>query len=180
MSGMRLCSFVVCGAPLASRAHDIADNIVRAGWTVEAVVTPDARKWIDAGALTAVVDGRVHVEHRPVGTARRPERPDAVVIAPATFNTVNKLATGIADTYAHAMLCEVLGEGVPILAVPMVATRLWSHPAWRSHLSLLTEAGVQWLSIHDGTVGEPQVMQHGTGPAIVERFDPQWIPRQLT
>jgi Flavoprotein. len=48
----------------------------------------------------------------------------AVVVAPATFNTVNKWAAGITDTFATGLLCELTGLGVPILAVPLVKDAL--------------------------------------------------------
>jgi phosphopantothenoylcysteine synthetase/decarboxylase len=102
-----------------------------------------------------------------------------VVVAPITFNTVGKLACGIADTYAHSTLCEALGDGVPILAVPMVNNRLWGHPAWSRNVDWLTSASVRWLSIHDGTIGKPKPVQSGTGDRVVKRFDPGWITAQL-
>ena len=101
------------------------------------------------------------------------------MIAPITFNTVGKLACGIADTYAHSTLAEALGDGVPILAVPMVNNRLWGNPAWSRNVAWLTQAGVRWLSIHDGTIGEPKPVQSGTGDSVVKRFDPGWITAQL-
>ena len=107
------------------------------------------------------------------------ERPAAVVVAPITFNTVGKLACGIADTYAHSTLCEALGDGLSILAVPMVNNRLWSHPAWAPNVDRLTGAGVRWLSIHDGTIGEPQAVRSGTGEDLVKRFAPEWIVGQM-
>ena len=102
-----------------------------------------------------------------------------MVVAPITFNTVGKLACGIADTYAHSALCEALGDRVPVLAVPMVNNRLWGHPAWSRNLGQLTDAGVRWLNIHDGTIGEPQPVLSGTGDDVVKRFEPGWISSRM-
>ena len=55
---------------------------------------------------------------------------DAVVVAPATFNTVNKWAAGITDTFAAGLLCELTGLGVPIVAVPLVKDALARHVAF--------------------------------------------------
>jgi hypothetical protein len=66
-----------------------------------------------------------------------------------------------------------------MLAVPMVNNRLWGHPAWSRNVAWLTQAGVRWLSIHDGTIGEPKPVQSGTGDSVVKRFDPGWIAAQL-
>jgi len=161
------------------RAPEIAARLVEAGWRVQVITTPSAGGWVDGAALVAAADGAVRSEHRTIGTPSNRERPDAVVVVPITFNTVGKLACGIADTYAHSALCEALGDGVPILAVPMVNNRLWGHPAWSRNVDLLTQAGMRWLSIHDGTIGEPMPVQSGTGESVVKRFDPGWITAQL-
>lgn len=174
-----LCTVVVCGAPLAVRAPEIVAKLAAAGWRVQVITTPSAGNWVDEAVLAAAADGAVRSEHRAVGTPSNRERPDAVVVAPITFNTVGKLACGIADTYAHSTLGEALGDGVPMLAVPMVNNRLWGNPAWSRNVAWLTQAGVRWLSIHDGTIGEPKPVQSGTGDSVVKRFDPGWIAAQL-
>jgi phosphopantothenoylcysteine synthetase/decarboxylase len=174
-----LCTLVVCGAPLAARAPEIAGGLVAVGWRVQAVATPSAAGWVDATVLAAAAGQPVRAEHRPVDAPKNRERPAVVVVVPITFNTVGKLACGIADTYAHSALCEALGDRVPILAVPMVNNRLWGHPAWARNLGQLTDAGVRWLNIHDGTIGEPKPVLSGTGDDVVKRFEPGWITSQL-
>jgi phosphopantothenoylcysteine decarboxylase len=174
-----LCTVVVCGAPLAVRAPEIVAELAGAGWRVQVITTPSAGSWVDDALLAAAAGEAVRSEHRAVGTPSNRERPEAAVIAPITFNTVGKMACGIADTYAHSTLAEALGHGVPILAVPMVNNRLWGNPAWSRNVAWLTQAGVRWLSIHDGTIGEPKPVQSGTGDSVVERFDPGWITAQL-
>ena len=174
-----LSTVVVCGAPLAVRAPEIAARLAEAGWRVQVITTPSAGNWVDDAVLAEAADGAVRSEHPAVGTPRSRERPDAVVVAPITFNTVGKLACGIADTYAHSALAEAMGDRVPMLAVPMVNNRLWGNPAWSRNVGWLTQAGVRWLSIHDGTIGEPKPVQSGTGDSVVKRFDPGWIAAQL-
>jgi phosphopantothenoylcysteine synthetase/decarboxylase len=174
-----LCTLVVCGAPLAARAPEIAAALAAAGWRVQAITTPSAASWVDATMLAATAGQPVRAGHRPVDAPKNRARPACVVVAPITFNTVGKLAAGIADTYAHSALCEALGDGVPIVAVPMVNNRLWGHPAWADNLGRLTDAGVRWLSIHDGTIGDPKPVLSGTGDDVVKRFDPGWVARQL-
>jgi len=174
-----LCTLVVCAAPLATRAADVAGELVAAGWRLHVLVTPAASSWIDAAAL-AVASGQIpRSEYRSPEDPKSREKPAAVIVVPITFNTVGKLAGGIADTLAHSAMCEALGQGVPILTVPMVNNKLWGHPAWESNLERLSSAGVRWLSIHDGTIGEPKVVQSGTGDDLVRRFDPLWITSHL-
>ena len=173
-----LCALVVCGAPLAARSAEIAADLAARGWRLDVVMTPSAASWADEDALTAATGDPPRSVHRPVGSSDRAQ-PDVVVIAPVTFNTVGKMAAGIADTYAHGVLSEALGDGVPILAIPMVNDRLWGHPAWAANTARLTQAGVRWLSIHDGTVGPPRPVVSGTGGDVVSHFDPGWISAQL-
>jgi phosphopantothenoylcysteine synthetase/decarboxylase len=70
---------------------------------------------------------------------------DAVVVAPATFNTVNKWAAGITDTFAAGLLCELTGVGVPIVAVPLVKDALARHLAFGRSLDVLRGMGVRVL-----------------------------------
>ena len=174
-----LCTLVVCGAPLARRAPDFVRHLIDVGWRVQVVTTPAATNWVDETALKEAAGQAPRSVHRPVDSPKNREQPGAVAVVPITFNTVGKLAAGIADTYAHSALCEALGDGIPILAVPMVNNRLWGHPAWQRNVHFLTAAGVRWVSVHDGTAGPPEVVQSGTGESLVDQFDPEWISGHL-
>jgi phosphopantothenoylcysteine synthetase/decarboxylase len=68
---------------------------------------------------------------------------DAVVVAPATFNTINKWALGISDNVVVGMLCELVGFSVPILAVPQLKAELATHVAFGSSLDALRSMGVR-------------------------------------
>lgn len=63
---------------------------------------------------------------------------------PATFNTINKWANGISDTLAVGILCEYMGLGYPIIAVPCFRTGggLDGHPAFFKSLDFLRSCGV--------------------------------------
>jgi hypothetical protein len=152
----RSLTLVVCGAPLASRAGEVADAL-REGWSVSVVATDAAGQWFPEPS-----------EHdRP--------RPHVVVACPLTFNTANKVAAGIMDTGAAGALCDALGAGVPIVVVPMVNNRLWGHPVWASTLRTLGAAGVRFVDPRSGLVDDPAPVQSGTGPEVVAAFDPAWV-----
>lgn len=174
-----ICALVVCGAPLAARAPEVAADLAAHGWRVDVVITPSAASWTDESSLAAATGQPPRSAPLLAGSGSERGRPGVVVVAPVTFNTVGKMACGIADTYAHGVLCESLGDRVPVLAVPMVSNRLWAHPAWAGNTARLTEAGVRWLSIHDGSVGPPQPVRSGTGGDVVRNFVPGWISAQL-
>ena len=102
-------------------------------------------------------------------------RPNAVVACPLTFNTANKIVAGVMDTAATGVLCDALGAGVPIVAVPMLNTRLWAHPTWSTTLTILGRWGVTLLDPADGSIGTVRPVESGTGNAVASAFDPQWI-----
>lgn len=70
---------------------------------------------------------------------------NAIVVAPATFNTINRWVAGITDTVAVGTLCEYLGLDAPIVAVPNVNPPLARHPTFRASLRRLREWGVRVL-----------------------------------
>jgi phosphopantothenoylcysteine synthetase/decarboxylase len=168
-------ALVACGAPLAARVHDVAAWAVEAGWSVRVVATPSAMTWVDAGRVEEVTRFPVLVEQRQPGQAKRFPPPAEVIVCPATFNTVNKLATGIMDNYATGLLCEALASRTPISIVPMVSHRLWPHPVWQHNLDLLTAAGVRFIDIQTGQIGRPTSVPSGTGSEVIAAFNPDWV-----
>jgi phosphopantothenoylcysteine synthetase/decarboxylase len=174
-----LCTLVVCGAPLASRAVGMAAGLVAAGWRVEVITTPAAEQWVDLYALGEVVGAAPRSEQRPPDQAKRRERASAIVVAPITFNSINKLASGIADSLAHSAMCEALGERLPFVAVPMVNQYLAGHPVWEQNVRALTQARVTWVSMLDGTAGEIELVQSGTGDELVSKFEPEFVSGHL-
>ncbi len=171
-------TLVVCGAPLSERTSDVAAALAGAGWTVTVVGSPASRSWLDLDAVEAVTGRPVLFEQRQAGQARGP-RPVAVVVCPLTINSGSKAASGIMDTYATGVLCDALATRTPLTAVVMVSNRLWTHPAWGSHLATFTAAGARFVSPLTGLVGEPEPVQSGTGPDVVAGFDPAALARAV-
>ncbi|WP_433274683.1 flavoprotein [Pseudonocardia xinjiangensis] len=155
MAGRPL-TLVVCGAPLAARAAEVA-NVLSARWVVSIVSTKAAGTWFQGATA----------DERP--------RPEQVVACPLTFNSANKVTAGIMDTPASGVLCDAFGAGIPVVAVPLVNDRLWGHPAWASTLRVLREAGVRLVDPQSGRVGEVTPVRSGTGPEVVAMFDPSWV-----
>jgi phosphopantothenoylcysteine synthetase/decarboxylase len=67
---------------------------------------------------------------------------DAIAVAPATFNTINKWAAGHADTLALGILTEAYGLGIPVAAQPYVNSAQAAHPAYTASLERLESMGV--------------------------------------
>lgn len=161
-------ALVVTAAPLAERASDLVDALTAADHQVTVCPTPTARDWLGGGvADQLLLNGRI--------------RPAAVIVCPATFNTINRWAAGANDHPVLGVLNDALGLRTPTLAVPMVADRLAAHPAWAHSTQLLRDAGVTYLNPNDGTVGPlPAHHASGTGGAIAAAFQPRWLLDWLT
>ena len=104
---------IVCAAPPAREAADTVGLLGAAGWRVCVVATPAALAWIDAAALATTTGHPVRSDFRGPDDPEFAPRGDAVLVAPASFNTVNKWAAGINDTLALGLVNEALGLAYP-------------------------------------------------------------------
>lgn len=155
---------VVCAAPSASLVDGLVSLALEDGWLVRVIATPMGERFIDSDRLAEMTGDRVRTGFRMPDEPDELPKADAVVVAPATFNTVNKWAAGIADTFAVGLLCELTGVGVPILAVPLLKDELARHVAFRRNLVSLSEMGVRILfdpdaPAHSRMPGWPKVME---------------------
>jgi hypothetical protein len=71
-----------------------------------------AFQWIDVPALSERTGHPVRSDYKLPGEPDVLPPPDAIIVAPATFNTINKWAAGIADTLALGLVCEGIGMGL--------------------------------------------------------------------
>jgi phosphopantothenoylcysteine synthetase/decarboxylase len=135
---------VVCAAPPALHVGDLVGRAQDLGWVVRAVPTPSAADWVDTGELARLTGQPVPTRSRRPGEPR-PVPADAVAVAPATFNTVNKWAAGVSDNPALGVLNEVLGLRLPVVVAPHAKDALAAHPAFGRSLRLLADCGVTVL-----------------------------------
>jgi phosphopantothenoylcysteine decarboxylase len=141
----RVLYVVVCAAPPASEVHELVKLAQAAAWEVCVIATPEAMDWIDPAMLAELTGYDVRSEYRAAGEAKSLPDADAIAVAPATFNTVNKFRAGIADNMAVGVLCECLRAGVPIVLAPNVKAVLADHPAFPASLRELASWGVHVL-----------------------------------
>ena len=95
-------------------------------------------------AIEKATGNPVRSQYSPPG-APRSQIPRAIIVAPATYNTINKWALGISDTYALGVLAETTGLDVPIVVLPFVNTALASRPPFRHSVESLRAEGVRIL-----------------------------------
>ncbi|WBB77256.1 flavoprotein [Micromonospora sp. WMMD882] len=148
MTSQPVLHLVVSAAGPAQHVDDLVRLLMADGWTVCLILTPTAATWLDRDALAARTGHPVRVEPRRPGDPEPHPEPDAVAVAPATFNVVNKWATGVNDSVALGQLNEAIGTGVPAHAFPRVGD-LGKHPAYAGHLRLLRDAGVLVTDLPD-------------------------------
>lgn len=143
----RFLTIVVCAAGPAVEAHRLVELAQGRGWTVDVVATPAALPFLDVPRLEATTGRVVRSEHRNPREARghSPSDADAFVVAPATFNTVCKLALGLGDTYALSILGEAIGRGVPVAVLPFVNDALARRKPFVEAVESLRAEGVRVL-----------------------------------
>jgi hypothetical protein len=140
----RVLSIVVCGAGPAVEIETFVKMAFDRGWTVHVIATPAALAFFDQATIEALTRNPVRSQYSPPG-APRSQTPDAIAVAPATYNTINKWAQGIADTYALGMLAEKTGLGVPIAVLPFVNIALASRAPFQQSVKSLRAEGVSIL-----------------------------------
>lgn len=157
---------IACGSPLARHVGRLVDLARSDGWTVCVVTTPDGAKFVDRAALARQTGHPVRTHYKNPGDRDVLPPADAMLVCPATVNTVNKWAAGITDTLALGLLIEAQGLGVPIAAVPFTNVAMAGHPAFRASLNRLAEWGVRVV------FGDHVVRLHppGTGEQHLDAF----------
>jgi cobyric acid synthase len=135
---------VVCAAGPAGDVGRLVELAQDRGWIVQIIATPAALDFTDVAALEAQTGRPVRSQYRKPGEARSTE-PDAIIVAPATFNTINRWANGISDNYALGILAEATGQSIPIVVLPFVNSALAERIAFQRSVEALRSEGVQVL-----------------------------------
>lgn len=138
---------IACGCSSASLTPQFVMQAQESGWDVCMIVTPSGRKFLDLPSLRDLTGHPVRSEYKHPDEPDVLPRADALVVFPASFNTLNKWALGISDTLAVGLLCEYTGLHFPIVAVPCFKTGggLDTHPAFKRSLRMLRRYGVHIL-----------------------------------
>ena len=148
LSGKRIV-LGVTGSIAAIESVKLARELVRRGAEVHAVMSEAAQKIIHPYALEFATDNRVvteitgiieHVEFLGVdGSA------DLLLIAPATANTIAKIAAGVDDTPVTTMATTALGSGKPVMIVPAMHESMINNPAVAEAIEKLKRIGVEFV-----------------------------------
>lgn len=161
-------ALVVSGA---GGVEEVRDSFVHPallrGWVVPITATPTAGRWLADQHGTAPLEQLtglpVRIEARSPGEASPHPRADCVVVAPASANTVAKLALGIADNQALTLAGEAVGDPTtPVVVFPRINAAHARHPMWRTNVATLAAAGVHVIQgddvwpLHEPRAAPPQ------------------------
>ncbi len=135
----------VSGSIAAYKAADLASKLKQAGAAVDVVLTASARQFITPLTFQSVTGrkaytdddlwgGEGHVTHIGLGRAA-----DLLVVAPASANTIAKLAYGLGD---NLLSVAALAANCPLLIAPAMDGGMYSHPATQANLEILRQRGV--------------------------------------
>jgi phosphopantothenoylcysteine synthetase/decarboxylase len=145
-SAGRVLYLVVCAAPPAQRIDELISLLMQQGWSICVIPTPRAAGWLDISLLTAQTGFSVRHEYRQPSDPSPLPKADAILVAPATFNTINKWVAGISDTFALGILNEAIGLPLPVIVVPYAKSTLAAHPAFKKNRRRLKRWGVHILA----------------------------------
>lgn len=143
----------VTGSIAAYKAADLVSKLVKADYDVFVVMTENARQFI--GAVTFQT-----LSHNPVmssvfdekeswrpGHIDLADRADLLLIAPATANSIAKLAVGMADDPIGEIALATLA---PVLVAPAMNGKMWMHAATKANVETLRTRGVQFIGPEEG------------------------------
>jgi phosphopantothenoylcysteine synthetase/decarboxylase len=143
---MAVVAIVACAAGgLESLADGLVRPLLDLRYDVTVTATPSAHRWLrdweDDAKLRSLTGYEVRSDPRLPAERSPHPTPDVIVCAPATANTVAKVALGIADNQALTLLCENVATK-PLVVFPRINAGHARHPAWAGHLAALETAGV--------------------------------------
>lgn len=161
----------VCGGIAAYKVGYVVSELVQRGAGVTVAMTRAARRFV--GPLTfQSLTGRAVLtdiwkapEPTDAQHIRATSRANLIIVAPATANTIARLANGFADEIVSTL---VLSAASPVLLAPAMNDRMWSNPMVQTNVTKLRELGFRfvgpcsgWLacrSIGEGRMAEPQAI----------------------
>lgn len=121
--------------------------------------------FLDVPALTELTGHPVRTTYRTSEEKSLP-RADAIVVAPATYNTINKWAGGIVDNYVLNQLAELTGLGAHSVVLPFVNQGLAANPVFTRNVEKLRQAGVRVLF----GPGETEPHPPRTGDTVLDSY----------
>ncbi len=141
----------VTGSIACYKSVELASKLTQAGAKVDVILTESAARFVTPLSFRSVTGRPIytdmwglddHVRHVGLG-----ESADLMLIAPATANTIAKLASGMAD---NLLAVTALAARCPLLIAPAMDGGMWEHPATQTNVGTLQERGVVVIGPAEG------------------------------
>jgi len=144
----------VAGGIAAYKAAELVRLLDKAGAIVDVAMTPRAQEFIGAMTFQALTRRPVFTdlfsltEEATIGHIALADRADLVIVAPATANTIARMAAGMSD---DALTATILATQAPVLLAPSMNTNMWANPLTQANLrKLMDVAGHRVVGPGDG------------------------------
>ncbi len=138
---IELAYLVVTGSRAAYRASDLVRGLLSLVPRVVTLTTPSAARVIATRDLSVIPYNRVVESYFDDAILPRPPE-GLVLVAPCTFNSLNKMAGGVADNLAMSVVAEAIGRETPVVVALSVNQPLLRHPRTAESIATLREWGV--------------------------------------
>jgi phosphopantothenoylcysteine decarboxylase/phosphopantothenate--cysteine ligase len=166
----------VTGGIAAYKALELVRLATGAGHVVRVLQTPTSRRFVGTASFSGLTGAPVLIgefsrdpmrgvfpdqplpEHEPIGHLELVANADVLLIAPASANTIAKLAAGLAD---GMLTSAALAARCPLLIAPAMNDRMYGHPATQANLATLRQRGARIIEPGEGRLASKG--EHGVG-----------------
>ena len=174
----------ITGGVAAYKSASFARLLIKSGYDVRVIMTASAQAFITPLTLQALTGNQVHIDlldetaELGMGHIELAKWADLLIIAPATANTIAKLAMGIAD---DLLTTVCLATTAPILVAPAMNQQMWQHPSVKLNLQTLTDYDYEIIQPDSGEqacgdIGEGRLPE----PEQLLEYVQYFIARQIT
>ncbi len=145
--GIVLC---ITGSVAAVECPEIARMLMRHGAEVYPVMSDSSQKlihphlmeWATGNTVVTELSGKI--EHVALA-GDHAQKADLILVAPATANTISKIACGIDDTTVTSVVSTALGSQIPLIVVPAMHESMYRHPVLNENIRKVKALGVEFV-----------------------------------
>ena len=145
--------FIICGGISAYKSLETIRLFKKNGAEIKTILTASAKEFVTPLSVTSLSQGRVYSDLFNLENEAEMDHislsrwADIILIAPATANTISKLAQGTTDDLASTV---VLASNKNIILAPAMNVRMWEHPTTKINLKKLKEFGYKIIGPETG------------------------------
>ncbi len=167
--------FIICGGISAYKSLETIRLFKKNGVEIKTILTKSAKEFVTPLSITSLSQGKVYSDLFSVENEAEMDHislsrwADLILIAPATANTISKLAQGTTDDLASTV---VLASDKNIILAPAMNVRMWEHPTTKMNLKKLKEFGYKLIGPE---VGDMACGEYGEG----KMSDPSVIAEEI-